>query len=293
MKTQWLCQVTLTPSRKKYTATYPTQTEALTAMAKVFAHTVNLSKYIRDLRQEDGEDCAGSADFLENFLATLTMPDEIPDHYDIPDHCLLEFDSCDGFRWGYMRGECPYLSVGHVCEGKEIEPYVIAFNYDNPKTVSPKRVNAIEIRIAEHINYGTSANPLLVWCALDNTPRTQDQLAKKIFYEWDTEIDRKAVGRHLQLLQNLGYPVRHCLEGYYCEGEPSAPKTDIKYSPSAYPLLILKALDTMPKTKTQIKQAIEETYGVKIDRKAVARNLELLTAFGYRIQTQDDGYYID
>lgn len=293
MKTEWICQVTLAPVRKKHTATYPTLAEALAAMAKVFTDTVDLSKYIQALREEDGEDCAGSADFLENFFSTLVMPEDTPDCYDIPDHCTLDFDSCDGFRWGYMRGECPYLTVGHMYEGKEIEPYVIAFNYENPKAISPNRVNAIEIRITKHINYGTSANPLLVWNVLDNTPRTQDQIARKILLEWDTEIDRKAVGRHLQLLQDLGYPIRRCPEGYYCEGEPTAPKTDIRYSPSAYPLLILKVLDAVPKTKRQIKQAIEETYGVKIDRKAVARNLDLLAAFGYPIQSQNNGYYID
>ena len=292
MKTEWICQVTLTPGRKKYAAVFPSQAEARAAMAKVFADTIDLSKYIQALRKEDGEDCGSSADFLEKFLSKLTMPDDLPDCYDIPDHCLFEFDSCDGFRWGYMRGECPYLSAGHVYEGKEIEPFVIAFNYDNPKTVSPNRVNAIEIRIIKHIEYGSSANPFWVLRALEETPQTQEQISKKILEKWDTSIERKAIGRHLQLLQDLGFPVQCCPEGYYRGGESGVPRTDIQYSSSAYPFLIRKVLDATPKTKSQIIRAVQEKFNIKISRNAITRNLELLADLGYKIQQHGNGYYI-
>ena len=293
MKTEWICLVTLTPGRKKYAAAFPSQAEAHAAMAKVFADTIDLSKYIQALRKEDGEDCGSSADFLGKFLSTLTMPDDLPDCYDIPDHCLFEFDSCDGFRWGYMRGECPYLSAGHVYEGKEIEPFVVAFNYDNPKTVSPNRVNAIEIRITKHIHYGSSAYPLMVWHAIGNRPQTQGQIVQNIYETWGTVINRKAVGRHLQLLQDMGYPVRHCPDGYCYSTEPQEPKADIKLSSSAYALLVLKTLDHRPpKTIRQIIQAIQEKFGIKIDRKAVGRHLELLGAMGIHIEKCEDGYYI-
>ena len=295
MKTEWICIWQYIPGKTKHFEVYPTLELAREAMAKVLNNAVDLEDYLQYLRNEEGEDCGSSADFLEKFLSNLTMPEtesELPDCYDIPDHCLFEFDSCDGFRWGYMRGECPYLSVGHVYEGKEIEPYVIAFNYENPKSISCDRVNAVEIRITKHINYGTSSYPLLVWWAVQKEPQTQDQIIRAILEAWDTVIDRKAVGRHLQLLQDLGFPVKHSSDGYYYSGEPHPPKNDIKCSPSAYPLLILQVLHGTPKTKTEIMQAVQEQYGAKIDRKAVGRHLELLDAFEYNIQKGDDGYYI-
>lgn len=295
MKTEWICSWQYIPGCEKHTESFPTLDAARQAMAKVLADAVDLSSYLQTLRKEEGEDCGSSADFLEKFLSNLTMPEtesELPDCYHIPDHCLFEFDSCDGFRWSYMQGECPYLSVGHVYEGKEIEPYVIAFNYENPKSISCDRVNAVEIRITKHIDYGTSSYPLLVWWAVQKKPQTQDQIIRVIHEAWDTVIDRKAVGRHLQLLQDLGFPVKHSSDGYYYSAEPHPPKTDIKYSPSAYPLLILRELDHAPKTQTAIIQSIQEKFGSKIDRKAVRRHVELLNALGLDIEKCEDGYYL-
>ena len=293
MKTEWICKWQLIPGGREQTAVYSSQSEAREAMAKVLNDAVDLHDHIRALRQEEGEDCGSSAGFLETFLSDLAIPEteaEIPDHLDIPEHCLLEVHANDGFRWHYMRGECPFLSAGHVYEGENNEPYVISFNYENPGTVSRNRVNAVEIRIYERIRYGTSAYPLMVWRALGENPQTQAQIARTIEQIWNTMIDRKAIGRHLQLLQDLGYPVQHGLEGYCCKGEAGAPKSGIQFSPSAYPLLILKVLDGMPRTQTAIIRAVQDRYGVKIDRKAVGRHLELLKSLGFDLlQKGKDG----
>lgn len=293
MKTEWICKWQLIPGGRKQTAVYSSQSEAREAMAKVLNDAVDLHDHIRALRQEVGEDCGSSAGFLETFLSDLAIPEteaEIPDHLDIPEHCLLEVHANDGFRWSYMRGECPFLSAGHVYEGANNEPYVISFNYENPVTVSRNRVNAVEIRIYERIRYGTSAYPLMVWRALGENPQTQAHIARTIEQTWNTMIDRKAIGRHLQLLQDLGYPVQHGLEGYCCKGEAGAPKSGIQFSPSAYPLLILRVLDGTPRTQTAIIQAVQDRYGVKIDRKAVGRHLELLKSLGFDLlQKGKDG----
>ncbi len=292
MKTEWICQWRLTPSGAKYTAAYPSQSAAREAMAKVLAELVDLRTYTQALRKDKGEDCGSSADFLEKFLSNLTMPESgPPDCCDIPDQCIFEFDPDDGFRWGYMRGECPYLSAGYVYEGKEPEPYVISFNYESPRSVRD-RVVAVEIRITEHIRYGTSAYPLMVLRALRTYPQTQEQLVRTILEEWDTQVDRKAVGRHLQLLQDMGFPVKHTAGGYYWDGEPTAPKEEIRYSSSAYPLLILQVLEHTPKTQTALIREIQEKYGVKIDRKAVVRHMELLHALNFRAETCKEGYYL-
>ena len=295
MKTEWICSWRYIPGCEKHTESFPALDSARQAMAKVLADAVDLSCYIQAMRKEEGEDCSSSADFLEKFLSNLTMPEsekDLPDCCDVPDHCLFAFDSCDGFQWGYMRGECPYLSVGYVYEGNENEPYVIAFNYENPKTISCDRVNAVEIRITKHINYGTGAYPLMVLFSLREYPQTQEQIIRAISETWDMVIDRKAVGRHLQLLQDLGFPVKHSSEGYYYSGEPHPPKNDMKYSPSAYPLLILQELDHTPKTQAAIIRAVQEKYGTKIDRKAVRRHLELLEALGVCVEKCEEGYYI-
>jgi hypothetical protein len=90
----------------------------------------------------------------------------------------------------------------------------------------------------------------------------------------------------------MGFPVQHGPDGYYYGGEACDPKSDIKYGPSAYPLMICEVLDGTPKTQTAIAQAVQEKYGTKIDRKAVGRHLELLGALGFRVRKGKDGYYL-
>lgn len=295
MKTEWICRWQYIPGREKHLESYPTLDAARKAMAKVLRHGVDLQDYIQLLRSEDGEDCSNSADFLEKFLTDLTIPEseeEIPPHLEIPDYCRLEIHPTEGFRWDYMRGECPSFHVSHVYYGNDGYPFIVDFAYKNPVEITPTRVNSVRIQIDEHINYGTSAYPLMVWGVLQEEPQTQEQIIRSIWQQYHTVIDRKAIGRHLKLLENLGFPVLHNSEGYYRGGAFREPKADVKYGSSAYPLLILQELDHTPKTQTAIVQSIQEKFGSKIDRKAVRRHLELLEALGLYIEKCEDGYYL-
>lgn len=130
----------------------------------------------------------------------------------------------------------------------------------------------------------------MVLFALREYPQTQEQIIRTILETWDTTIERKAVGRHLQLLQDLGFPVQHRPEGYLLDGEPCTPDTDICYGPSAYPLLILQVLDGTPKQQAQIIREIQAKYGSKIGRTALCRHLALLQTFGISIQKTKIGY---
>ena len=279
METGWNCQWKLIPGGEKHDETYTTLEAARQKMAKVLSDAVDLSGSVQALRKEG---CGSVADFLEKFLSDLTVPEsELPDTLNLPEHYSLEFDSCGGFRWYDQRGECPYLSAGYVYEGNEKEPYVISFDYEYPERIHAGRIIAVEIRICERIRYGTSAYPLMVWHALREEPQTQERIADTIFRTWDTAIERKAIGRHLQRLQELGFPVRHGPEGYYRDGEFIEPNTEQKYGPSAYPLLILRVLDDTSKSKTEITKELYGQFGVKISRNALVRQLELLNVMGF------------
>lgn len=218
MKTEWHCRWQYIPGHEKHFETYPTQKAAREAMAKVLTNAIDLKQYIHAFRNEEGEDCGSSADFLEKFLSDLTIPeseDEIPPHLDIPGHCLLEIDPNEGFRWGYMRGECPSLQVSHVYYGGAGCPFVVDFAYENPVEITPNRVNSVRIQIDEHINYGKSAYPLMILRVLDDTPKTQEEIIREVYERYDTKMERKAVGRHLKLLQDMGFPVHKSKDGYH------------------------------------------------------------------------------
>ncbi len=287
MKTEWICRWQYIPGREKHLESYPTLDAARMAMAKVLRDGVDLKEYLQLLRNEDGEDCGSAVDFLEKFLADLVIPkseEEIPPHIEIPDHCRLQIHPTEGFRWDYMRGECPSFCVSHVYYGNDGYPFIVDFAYENPVEITPNRVNSVRIQIDEHIDYGKSAYPLMVWNALTEEPQTCEQLIDSIWQQYNTVIERKAVGRHLKLLENLGFPLLHNLEGYYRSGEFREHRTDVEYRPGAYPLMIALVLDGTPKTQAAIIQSVQEKFGTKIGRKAVSRHMELLKALHFQVQ---------
>lgn len=291
MKTEWVCTWSLIPASEKYVEKYSSAREAKTAMAQRIAEYFDLKPYLNRMRKEKDPDYKEAADYLEKFLSCLSF--EECAEYSMPG--LSGPVECygyeDEFSWSCDYQHCPFFSARESSYDDEPGLF-IGFCYQNPPKVKTPQVTGINIHIVERIDYGGSANPFLVLWALGEDPRTQNQISKKISEQWDASIERKAVGRHLQLLQDLGFPVQHCPEGYYCGGEPGEPRTDIQYNSSAYPFLILQVLDCTPKTQTAIIKEIQRKYGNKIDRKAVVRNLELLNDLGYKIQRSNGGYYI-
>lgn len=292
MKIQWICKWQLIPGGKTQTEIYPTREAARKAMAKILGENINLTEYIRALRNEEGDDCIASADFLEDFLSGLALPesdDEIPPHLDVPDRCFLEI-STEVIRWDYRYKQRPSLVAGYMFYEDDHYPFVVDFSFENPSHITPKRPNALWIEIDEHLDYGTSAYPLMVSLALEETPKTIDKIIRTIQDAWKTFIDRKAVGRHLRLLQDLGFGVQHSREGYYW-GNAKPPKAGAEFKASAYPLMILQVLDDIPKTQTQIISAVQEKYGVTMDRRAVSRNINMLNILSFSIEHSPKGYY--
>ena len=287
MKEVWRCQWETVPGDGEHIENFSTLAAAKLAMRQKIVESIDLKEYTADLDPR-------VAQFLDNYLSDPQFPrDEadVPEEYEEPERGELILDA--GFiTWDYPYDAYPKLDTNLVLTDRNDGEYRFMFYYVYPEEATGNGVTELSITIASHIDYGTSSYPLLVWWAVQKEPQTQDQIIRAILEAWDTVIDRKAVGRHLQLLQDLGFPVKHSSDGYYYSGEPHPPKNDIKCSPSAYPLLILQELDHTPKTQTAIIQSIQEKFGSKIDRKAVRRHLELLEALGLYIEKCEDGYYL-
>lgn len=288
MKEVWKCQWETIPGDGEQVEVFPTLAEAKQAMRQKIAESIDLNEYIADLDPY-------AARFLGNYLSDPQFPiddTEVPAEYEEPECGELTLDS-SFITWDYPYDAYPKLDTNLVLEDSNDSTYRFEFAYEYPEEATGSGVTGLSIRIDPHMDYGTSAYPLMVLFALREEPATQNQIARRILEIWETVIDRKAIGRHLQLLQDLGLPVQHCPDGYYYDGDLGTPKSDVKFTPSAYPLLILQVLDSIPKTQTAIIKEIQEKYGAKIDRKAVVRHLELLKALGVDLlQKPDIGYYI-
>lgn len=286
MKEVWRCQWETIPGDGEHIEDFSTLAAAKQAMRQKIAESIDLKEYIADLDSR-------AARFLENYLSDPQFPrDEadLPEEYEEPERGELTLDS-RFIIWDYPYDAYPKLDTTLVLEDRNDGEYRFDFAYEYPEEATGSGVTGLSIRIDSYMDYGTSAYPLMVLFALRKEPATQKQIARRIREIWETVIDRKAVGRHLQLLQDLGLPVQHGQEGYYYDGDPGGPKLDVRFTPSAYPLLILQVLDDTPKTKTAIIQAVQEKYGAKIDRKAVGRHLELLEALGLHVKKSAEGYY--
>ena len=76
----------------------------------------------------------------------------------------------------------------------------------------------IELELTLNQRWGTSAYPVLILQVLQNSSKhlRQQEIATR------TAIERKAVGRNIALLKEIGYDIRHDGRGYYIPKKTSA-----------------------------------------------------------------------
>ena len=287
MEEVWKCQWETIPGDGEHVEYFSTEAAAKQAMRQKIVERIDLKEYTTDLDPR-------AAQFLDNYLSDPLFPSgeaDVPEEYEEPEHGELYLDP--GFiTWNYPYDAYPKLDTNLVLTDRNDGEYRFMFYYMYPKKATGNGITELSITIASHVDYGNSAYPLMVWKVLWNEPQTQEQLSRRILNELGTAIERKSIGRHLNLLKKLGYPVHHSQDGYYLEGEFGEPEPGIKYSRSAFPLLILGVLDDTPKTQAEIIREVQAKYGAKIGRKAVKRHLELLDALGFNIQKCEGSYYL-
>ena len=76
----------------------------------------------------------------------------------------------------------------------------------------------IELELTLNQRWGTSAYPVLILQVLQNSSKhlSQQEIATR------TAIERKAVGRNIAMLKEIGYDIRHDGRGYYIPKKTSA-----------------------------------------------------------------------
>ena len=295
MNKKYRCLWYTLPDRQKHTATYPTLEEARAAMANIIRNAVNPQKYTDRMRRHKDPDITEAADFLDTFFTDLNFP-ESGGGTSFCESGLGEFHATEEeLHLAYYQGECLVVDACHKQEVDQLpdaflpEAYIISFVYDNPNKT--RHCYGVQTEIWPTL-CGTSAYPLLIWKVLGEKPQTQDAIIRKIRHCYNITIERKAVGKHLTMLQALGFRVQHNDWGYFLGGESHDPEPGTQFSPSAYPLLVLQVLREEPQTQTALLDAIQARFGVKMGRKALAGHLELLEALAFPVEKGKDGYYL-
>lgn len=287
MKEVYRCQWETIPGDGEHKEDFPTLAAAKQAMRQKIVESIDLKEYTADLDPR-------AAQFLDNYLSDPQFPrDEadVPEEYEEPERGELILDA--GFiTWDYPYDAYPKLDTNLVLTDRNDGEYRFMFYYVYPEEATGNGVTELSITIASHIDYGTSAYPLMVLLMLYDTPQTQERLAERIVHELGTRIERKAIGKHLKLLKTLGYPVKHNADGYYMEGQQCDLEPDAKFTPAAYPLLVLQVLNEEPQTQATLLDAIQARFGVKMGRRALAGHLELLKALAFPVEKGKGGYYL-
>lgn len=287
MKRVWVCQWEIARGDGLHAEEYDSFSEAVQAMRKKITECIDLEEYIADLEPNEGN-------YLRNYLSDPEFPrneDDVPGDWELPDYGDLALYT-DWIRWKYPFDAYPELNTNLVMNPNGDETCFFDFHYNYPEEATGHGVEGLNIKIIPCMDFGTSAYPVMVLLMLQDVPQTQERLAKRILNELGTRIDRKAIGRHLELLKKLGYPVQRNEHGYYLAGDHHDPEPDAKFTPTAYPLLVLQVLSEEPQTQATLLDAIQARFGVKMGRKALAGHLELLEALAFPVEKGKDGYYL-
>ncbi len=247
-----------------------------------------------DIPSDDADDYEEKAPEGMLFGADVDEDDFETDYdYDSPEDYFAEDDfyspiSSDGM--GADDSELlalPNFSTNLVLGIDEDEEY----EYDE---------NRLFLNIRSMVLPGGSSNPVLILSKLKNgrhiTPKDykdEYNYAEAYGIEEKPPMSMRTVYRHIEMLRDLGYVITKEEGGFTLEGK-TAPKTNIDFGTSAYPIMLLDVLEEAEKSLLQedIISAILKKYHVSIHRKTIGRLINGLIDLGYYIEHTREGYVL-
>jgi biotin operon repressor len=108
----------------------------------------------------------------------------------------------------------PELNTDMLVMDDETKEYYFHFNVDRaPKS----KLREVQMTLTPLQYWGTSSYPMLILRTLENSqePLDQQRIISHIEATYDTTIERKAIGRNITLLKDLGNDIRHNGDGYF------------------------------------------------------------------------------
>lgn len=276
-------------NRKKYRA-------AIANFFEKYFNDPNFPYTEDDIPSGDANDYEETAPKSMIFGEDLDENDNDTDYeYESPDEYFEEdeFYAYIGNEWiitgDFEQCELPAMETNLILSMDENETY--KYNEDT-----------LSIKIYRKLCTGGSSNPVLLLAELEQGHRIDPEIYKdeneaKHTYEEAYGAGEKApmsirtVYRHIKMLHDLGYVIKKEEGGFSLEGK-TAPKTNIDFGTSAYPIMLLNVLEKAEKPLLQedIISAILKKYHVSIHRKTIGRLIKGLIDLGYDIEHTKEGY---
>lgn len=249
MKTIWQLTYETIPGNGEQTKKYKSFAEAKKDIREIISQ-IYLTPYIKAIRTEGVHKAyrIAMADFLDNYISRTdflnideSIPSDDPDDYEFKRKPTIKNDagmSVDDDDWYDEDGETdefddfdisitrdslfvkchyegyPELNTDMLVMDDETKEYYFQFNVDRaPKS----KLREVQMTLTPLQYWGTSSYPLLILRTLENSqePLDQQRIISHIEATCDTTIERKAIGRNITLLKDLGYDIQHNSEGYF------------------------------------------------------------------------------
>ncbi len=250
MKTIWQLTYETKPGNDgEQTKKYRSFAEAKKDIREIISQ-IYLSPYIKAIRTEGIHKAyrTAMADFLDNYVSRTdfldideSIPSDDPDDYEFERKPTTKNDagvSVDDDDWYDEDGETdefddfdisitrdslfvkchyesyPELNTDMLVMEDETKEYYFHFNVDRaPKS----KLREVQMTLVPLQYWGTSSYPLLILRTLENSqePLDQQRIISHIEAAYDTTIERKAIGRNITLLKDLGYDIQHNGDGYF------------------------------------------------------------------------------
>ena len=249
MKIIWELNYETIPDNGVQNKRYNSFAEAKKDIRKIISK-IYLSPYIKAIREEESHKAyrMAIADFLDNYISRTdfinsdeVIPSDNPDDYEFERKSTIEndvgasvndndwydkdeeVDELDDFEICieknslffecYYKG-CPHLDTNMVVMDDENKEYYFEFFVDMN---CQNKLKELQMKLTPLQHWGTSSYPLLILRTLENSqePLDQQQIISRIENAYDTKIERKAIGRNITLLKDLGYDIQHNGDGYF------------------------------------------------------------------------------
>lgn len=241
MKKIWLCEWEIAPGDGKHKKKFSKYSEANAFIRSLLVRSIDISTCVEKiLAKGDYLYSKAIAEFLTRYFTDEHFPysesdipsdnpEDYPDYESYPedddffssDDCCEEgFDvSAGGFLFLYEGYD---ISSDFVLEEADIEKKYrygegLRCEYENGNGYSNGNgANDMVLHLTSDTDWGTNANPIMILRVLQNAkePMLQQDIIREIENEYGVTLERKAIGRNIDMLKALGYNIQQSRSGY-------------------------------------------------------------------------------
>lgn len=249
MQKVWMCEWEILPGGGKQKKKFKTYGEAKAFVRKMISENVDIDGIIKRLQSKyNNKYTHAIVEFLTKYITDIQFPyseKDLPsvepwDYDDYPEDCN-DFDTYpdDEFSQNCLSDEndvsisadsLHFLHGGYdlasdfVLEepdfdkmnGKDCFLFTYLNDSDGELTIAPGLTKDMRITLTNEIEWGTAANPVMILRVLQNKsePMLQTDIIEEIEWKYGPKIERKAVGRNIEMLNALGYNISKSRKGY-------------------------------------------------------------------------------